>query len=158
MPAGRPRKPTALKLLEGNKGKRPLNKKEPSPKRKIPRKPKGLSDKASEFWDHLYANLREMNVIVGADEMSMERMSELYADIQGLQEELRTNGRTYVTHDAQGNKIIRANPAAAQLRAADHMFKGFLTEFGLTPAARSRVNAQDEDTTEEDDADKHFGT
>ncbi|HZK10243.1 MAG TPA: phage terminase small subunit P27 family, partial [Clostridia bacterium] len=34
---GRKPKPTALKVLEGNPGKRPLNKNEPQPERKAPR-------------------------------------------------------------------------------------------------------------------------
>lgn len=36
---GRPPKPTAIKELEGNPGKRPLNKNEPKPKQTAPKCP-----------------------------------------------------------------------------------------------------------------------
>lgn len=43
---GRKPKPTALKVLEGNPGHRPLNKKEPLPKGRLPRCPDWLEDDA----------------------------------------------------------------------------------------------------------------
>ena len=45
---GRKPKPTALKVLEGNPGHRPLNKKEPMPKGKLPRCPEWLEDDAKK--------------------------------------------------------------------------------------------------------------
>ena len=47
---GRKPKPTALKVLEGNPGHRPLNKKEPMPKGKLPRCPEWLEDDAKKEW------------------------------------------------------------------------------------------------------------
>ena len=49
---GRKPKPTALKELEGNPGKRPLNDREPKPEKKAPPCPKWLNDDAKKEWRH----------------------------------------------------------------------------------------------------------
>ena len=50
---GRKPKPTALKVLEGNPGKRPLNLFEPTPEDKMPECPDWLEDEAKAEWDRL---------------------------------------------------------------------------------------------------------
>jgi len=45
---GRKPKPTAVKVLEGNPGKRSLNTAEPKPEKKAPRCPSWLEDEAKE--------------------------------------------------------------------------------------------------------------
>lgn len=47
---GRKPTPTAIKKLEGNPGKRPLNKSEPKPIRKAPFCPKWLEVEAKKEW------------------------------------------------------------------------------------------------------------
>jgi P27 family predicted phage terminase small subunit len=49
-------------------------------------------------------------------------------------------GRTYTTKTQMGDLLIKANPAVAMLADANRRFKSYLVEFGLTPAARSKVN------------------
>ena len=50
MHAGRKPKPTAVKILEGNPGKRKLNEHEPQPQRKAPPCPKWLEPEAKKEW------------------------------------------------------------------------------------------------------------
>ena len=47
---GRKPKPTAIKELEGNPGKHPLNASEPKPKKKAPACPKWLEPEAKKEW------------------------------------------------------------------------------------------------------------
>src|SRR6185312_2686519 len=54
---GRKPKPSALKLLAGNPGKRALNKREPRPRREIPSPPAHLSDGARTAWGALSTRL-----------------------------------------------------------------------------------------------------
>ena len=54
--AGRKPKPTALKKLEGNPGKRKLNTKEPVPAKGMPEGPKWLLPEAKEEWKRLCQN------------------------------------------------------------------------------------------------------
>jgi phage terminase small subunit len=54
---GRPPKPTALKVLEGNPGKRPLNQNEPKPEKKAPNCPSWLLPDAKKEWRRLSKEL-----------------------------------------------------------------------------------------------------
>ena len=59
--AGRKPKPTALKKLEGNPGKRKLNTKEPMPGKGMPDCPKWLLPEAKKEWERLCVKLSDMN-------------------------------------------------------------------------------------------------
>ena len=60
MGAGRKPKPTAMKELEGNPGKRKLNKKEPMPGKGMPDCPKWLLPDAQEEWKRLSEKLNQI--------------------------------------------------------------------------------------------------
>ena len=60
--AGRKPKPTALKKLEGNPGKRKLNTKEPVPDKGMPDCPKWLLPETKEEWKRLCQKLSEMRL------------------------------------------------------------------------------------------------
>ena len=65
--AGRKPKPTALKKLEGNPGKRKLNTKEPVPEKGMPDCPKWLLSEAKVEWNRLCKKLSEMGVLTEID-------------------------------------------------------------------------------------------
>lgn len=155
--AGRRPKPTALKLVAGNPGKRAINKKEPKPKREMPSCPAHLDDAAKVAWGRLCVLLDRMGVLTEADSLALERLCDCYADILECRELVRRDGRTYTTQDQQGNTLIKNNPAVNQLRAADSQFKSYLVEFGLTPAARSKVQTTLDDDEKEDPLAEFFG-
>lgn len=138
--AGRRPTPTALKLVTGNAGKRAINKKEPKPRTKAPTCPSHLDAKSKLVWKKLCTLLRGMDVLTEADGLALERLVDCYADILACKELIERDKRTYKTVDQNGNTLIKNNPAVNQLRAADAMFKSYLVEFGLTPAARSKVD------------------
>ena len=54
---GRKPKPTAVKVLEGNPGKRSLNTGEPKPEKKAPRCPAWLEDEAKKEWKRMAKQL-----------------------------------------------------------------------------------------------------
>ncbi len=149
--AGRRPTPTALKLVKGNPGKRAINKKEPKPRAKAPTCPAHLSVKAKAVWRKLCTLLGKMGVMTEADGLALERLCDCYADILACRELIERDGRTYTTIDQNANTLIKNNPAVNQLRAADAQFKSYLVEFGLTPAARSKVNVDLEDGDKEKD-------
>lgn len=155
--AGRRPKPTVLKLVEGNPGKRKINKTEPKPKRSIPSCPAHLSDAGKVAWGRLSVLLDRMGVLTEADSAALERLCDCYSDILICRESLAQDGWTYKTMDAQGNTLIKGNPAATQLRAADSQFKSYLIEFGLTPAARSKVHATPDEEAKDDPLKEFFG-
>lgn len=79
--AGRRPKPTALKLVTGNPGRRPLNSAEPtSPPYSAP-PPKHLSNTAKETWERLTLLLNSMGILTIADAFALERLCDIYAEI-----------------------------------------------------------------------------
>lgn len=65
--AGRKPKPTAIKKLEGNPGKRKLNRKEPVPAKGMPECPDWLLPEAKAEWERLCEKLSDMGVLTEID-------------------------------------------------------------------------------------------
>uniref|UniRef100_C5CJP3 Phage terminase, small subunit, P27 family n=1 Tax=Variovorax paradoxus (strain S110) TaxID=543728 RepID=C5CJP3_VARPS len=162
--AGRPPKPTHLKVVSGNPGKRALNKREPKPKREVPSCPAYLSDVGKVAWGRLGVLLDRMGVLTEADGPALERLCDCYSEILECRELIKEHGRTYSTIRGIGDErspveqvLMKANPAVAMLADADRRFKSYLVEFGLTPAARSKVNAAPDDDKKKDPLAEFFG-
>ncbi|AFJ47153.1 phage terminase small subunit P27 family [Shimwellia blattae] len=146
--AGRRQKPTQLKVVAGNPGKRKLNDKEPRPARQIPSPPEHLTDWGMLAWGKLSVLLDDMQIMTVADALALERLCDIYADILQLRNTIAVEGRTY-TVQTEGGFLIKAHPAVAMLADADRRFKSYLVEFGLTPAARTKVKTHGEKDQED---------
>lgn len=153
---GRKPTPSHIKLVKGNPGRRPLNKREPKPKRVVPSPPEHLPPAAAVHWGRFAALFDRMGVLTEADAQALERLCCLYQETVELQQVLEKDGRFYTTTNSAGDKMIRPHPAAAQLADADRRFRGYLSDFGGTPSARVRVKTEDP-IADEDPAAKHFG-
>jgi len=144
--AGRKPKPTHLRLVTGNAGKRPINAAEPKPRRERPSAPAHISDKARETWGYVTGLLDEMGVLTKADAIALEQLCEAYADSLAARDALRLFGSPYYETVSQtGGVMHRAHPALAAMQDADRRIKAWLTEFGMTPSARSRITANPQD-------------
>lgn len=154
--AGRRPKPTHLRVVAGNAGKRPLNKLEPKPRRELPSPPAHMSDAARVAWGRLTVILDRMGVLTEADAYALERLAELYAEMVALSEVIAAEGRTYETVTETGSSIFRPRPEVAMLADADRRFRAYLIEFGLTPAARSKVKADGGDEEKANPAAAYF--
>ena len=135
--AGRKPKPTALKKLEGNPGKRKLNTKEPVPAKGMPDCPKWLFPEAKEEWKRLCQKLSEMGVLTEIDMAAFAAYCQSYARWKEAQEHIDSEGSTFETekgYQQQTTWVGIANTnQKLMLQAA--------SEFGLTPSARSRIMA-----------------
>ena len=154
-----PRTPTALRLVKSNPGKRPMPAREPKAPPisadNIPPPPEVMSPYAAGAWRRLAPLLAGMGVLTEADLIAFERLCECYAEVQTARDAIAAaGGATYETTTDKGDTMYRSRPEAAAMADADRRLKTWLTEFGLTPAARSRVSVQGEQT---DDLAKYFG-
>lgn len=157
MARGRKPTPTHLRLVSGNPGRRPINKSEPKPLRTLPSPPAHVSDKAREIWGRLSVILDDMGVLTTADTLALEVLAEAYADWLGARDALEEFGsRYYETVNQTGGVMHRAHPAVAVMQDADKRIKAWLSEFGLTPSARSRVSGNGEKDTSSAE-EKYFG-
>lgn len=98
--------------------------------------------------------LHRLGVLTELDAMALERLCECYAEVLSCRRAIKKSGRTYKTTSVTGSVIIKANPAVSQLSDADRRFKGYLVEFGMTPAARTKVKVDGE--KEKDPLDEFF--
>ncbi len=146
MPGPAP-KPTFLKILEGNLGKRPLNENEPKPKRTIPSCPKHIDSIAKKRWKELSKFLFDLGLLTEIDGDALGAYCQLYADWVRLENEIREDKSDIQlkhTIDAAGNEFLemKPNPRIVMKRETLKLMKSFLAEFGMTPSSRSRIGVQ----------------
>ena len=75
---GRKPKPVALKLLEGNPGKRPINGREPRPPASQPTCPAHLSPTAKAEWKRLAGMLNQVGMLTQADRAALAAYCQAY--------------------------------------------------------------------------------
>ena len=135
--AGRKPKPTAVKKLEGNPGKRKLNKKELVPAKGMPECPDWLHPEAKAEWERLCEKLSDMGVLTEIDMAAFAAYCQSFARWKEAQEHINSEGATYETE----NGMQRPNPYVAICNTEQRLMMSAASEFGLTPSARSRIMA-----------------
>lgn len=131
-------KPTVIKRAEGNPGKRPLNRYEPQPRAAVPRCPEHLDERAKKEWKRLVPVLRRMKVLTEADWMALANLCQTWSTLVKAQEKLTEVGILYKSPSG----FIMQSPLLAIVNQCVETITKLSREFGLTPAARSRIIAQ----------------
>lgn len=138
---GRKPKPTALKLAEGNPGKRKINRGEPKPDGAAPACPRHLKGEARKEWVRLVPELEKIGLMTKVDLAAMACYCEswgLYLQALAAMARPAKKGGGAVTVTDKGNQIQSPWLAIANRQKA--LIRSFLAEFGLTPATRSRLS------------------
>jgi P27 family predicted phage terminase small subunit len=132
---GRKPKPSQKKKLEGNPGKRKLNKREPRPKAsgKIP--PAEIDALAHRFIAEYLPLVQAMQIFTDADRAALELMSVHYSIAWRAAEVVQREG--LMLKNAFG---WAKHPLLQVLRDNSTAFKSYAAEFGLTPSSRSRIS------------------
>ncbi len=133
---GRRPKPTVLKKLAGNPGKRPLNKNEPQPKSSIPDCPRFLAKEAVLEWNRITVELSVLGVVTQIDRAALAAYCQVWARWARAEDKLNQEGEVVLTDNGspiQNPYLSIANKALKQMRE-------FLIEFGMTPSSRSRIS------------------
>jgi P27 family predicted phage terminase small subunit len=142
---GPPPKPTALKVLAGNPGKKPLNAREPQPQKIAPRCPEWLTGEGRATWRRLTGLLKGMRLLTNADADAMAGYCQTYARWREAEQFLSVHGLVFPLRDEKGRvRCMLQFPQVAIARNALLLLKGYQQEFGLTPASRSRIAIHDE--------------
>lgn len=127
-------KPTSLRVLEGNPGKRPLPAGEPKPRVGVGECPGWLSDVAKGKWAELVPELERLGLLTVIDGDALASYCETYAEWRRSVEFLRENGTVY--ESARG---LIARPEVGISQRARTLMRQYAQEFGLTPSARVRL-------------------
>lgn len=130
---GPAKKPTTLKILQGNPGKRPLNLNEPKPKPIMPPIPKWLDTAAKKEWKRIAEELKTMGLLTYIDGAALAGYCKCFSMVQAANAEIKERGTTYTTPTG----FLRDNPAIDRMRQYLTLMRQYLSEFGLSPASRA---------------------
>lgn len=143
MQVGRPPKPTHLKVMMGNPGRHPLNKNEAKPTAKIPPCPKHLGEEAKKEWRRMAKKLLSLGLFTEIDGTALAAYCQLYERWAEAEQKVRQFGMIVQVgkgkENGKGYPIV--TPYLQVATKALEQMRVFLTEFGLTPASRSRIHA-----------------
>lgn len=149
------------KELRGNPGKRALNKEE-TPKVEIlfdlPPSPEYLGKYGKKEWERTGPKLVAAKMLAESDLPAFEAYC-LNIDLMiEARLDIRENGMQVLGHRG----MVR-NPAIAAFGQASTAIRGFVSEFGLSPSARSRIRIPKDDQDvlglllDNDDSEDEFG-
>lgn len=142
---GRKAKPSAIKELNGNPGKRALNKNEPKPEQSIPAMPAHFAGETRKEWTRITKELHTLKIITRIDRGALVAYCQAWGDYVKACNKIKKQGEV-ITSDKGG---LYQNPwVAIKNRSMEQLVK-ISAEFGMTPSSRARVKV--ENPTEEDE-------
>lgn len=129
-------KPTALKLLSGNPGKRKLPENEPKPKVVAPRPPTSLSSESKKVWRKLVKPLAAVGIMTELDIMMLAALCDIEVRYQLAQDQI--SGSDQCTQMTPNGMEIQSVWIGIANKCLDQKIK-ILTEFGMSPSSRTKI-------------------
>lgn len=136
---GRKAKPTAIKVLEGNPGKRALNHTEPMPTTDKPSCPKHIQGEARREWNRISKDLHSAGLLSKIDKAALAIYCQAWGRWIEAEENIRKVGP--IVKSPSGYPI--QNPFLSVANRAMSQMQKIMVEFGMTPSSRSRINLTD---------------
>ena len=137
--------PTHMKLLRGNPGKRPINRREPKPEGDLLRAPDWLTEEQKRDWAYAIAH-SPAGLLKKIDRDAVAIYCVAMSTVVTCQEKLAVTGLVVVsrTRGAVTNPFVRIqrNAMLVALKAA--------AELGFMPASRSKIELQPDAAADDD--------
>ena len=141
---GRTPKPTAIKQLEGNPGKRQLNTNEPKPKQKAPTCPKWLDDEAKKEWKRLAPAMVALGLLTEVDTSAFAELCQNYAYYLAADKAILEMGAAGpIEMQKAPSGYMQQHPLLSLRKQYYETWRKGLADFGLTPASRARISIED---------------
>lgn len=145
--AGRPPKPTALKVIEGNRGKRSANKQEPDPKYLVELDaPDWLSAKAKKVWEEVAPHLASAKLLTEVDvqalAMGCVAIAQYRQAVERAGESLVKSKIVVNENDTPVETGEHINPWLIVQSMSFKQAMAVFQQFGMSPAARTRIAIQ----------------
>jgi len=134
---GRKPKPTAIRRLDGNPGKRGYNAAEPAPPEGLPDCPPHLTDLARAEWDRIAATLHQMGVVTTVDRAVLAAYCQAWGRWVEAEEKLKETPVMLKTPSG----YVQQSPWLSVANKQLELMGRYMAELGITPASRSRVAA-----------------
>jgi P27 family predicted phage terminase small subunit len=132
---GRPRKPTIIKMLGGEKRKNRLNPNEPHPPISVPKCPESLDVMAQAEYARLAPILAEMGLMSEIYRNMLAQYCQAWSDWNQAQR--LSNKKGMLTKSKAGN--VNVSPLIRIKREAFDTMYRTAREFGFSPAAMSKL-------------------
>jgi len=151
------KKPTSLKIIEGNLGRRPLPKNEPKPRPTAPNPMKGLKASEKKAYSVLSKRLARIGIVTEADGDTLsvltqlrERITYVWAMLSKAQTDLKKSIKSK-DDDKMREDEKRVLSWMAQERQYAQLFRLSAAEFGMTPRGRVGLAVKTEDGSCDED-------
>lgn len=135
--AGRKKTPDHLKVVKGTDRPDRMNPNAPVASEGVAVAPELLSKRGAEIFAQLSGILDGMGIASPDDVHALTMAAQRLEQVEVLSTLVEDGGYTYTTEAG----LMKANPAVGQRSDAMRHAQSLLAEFGLTPAARSKVSA-----------------
>ena len=134
---GRLAKPTAIRKLEGNRGHRPFNDREPLVLIGEPPMPAHLGALERREWRRLTPILLDLGVLAESDGTALANLCSCSATIIRAQKEMEKCPSLLLKTGPNGYQ--QQHPLLGVIHSERRALIILMREFGLTPSSRSRV-------------------
>lgn len=152
--------PTALKLVKGNPGRRPISRREAKPAKKLPAAPAHLDPRARAEWDHIVPELWAAGLLTSVDGAVIAAYCTAYARWAEAEETLakmrERDGVTGALLIKTKNGNVIQNPLVGTSNRAMLLMMRFAIEFGMTPSARANLEAVPNEYPDADKSESYF--
>ncbi|QJF51099.1 phage terminase small subunit P27 family [Roseobacter ponti] len=132
---GRKPKPTALKIVQGNPGRRPLNGREPKPPAAMPTCPSHLSPTAKTEWKRLARVLNQIGLLTQIDRTVLAGYCQSYGRWVEAEKKLQETPTLLKTPAG----YIQTSPWLTISNKQMELMVKYMAELGLTPSSRTRL-------------------
>lgn len=138
---GRPRKPTRLKIIQGTYRADRAGLNEPDPEPVAPKCPTFLKGQARREWKRISEHLEGLGLLTQIDLAALASYCLAWETLIESDKVIRAEGRTILTP----NGSTQQHPELSIRNRAMDQVRMFLTEFGMSPASRTRINLPPKD-------------
>lgn len=135
---GRKPKPTHLKLLEGNPGRRPINGAEPQPTAGPPSCPAHLNPSGKAEWKRLARELQAIGILTQIDRGVLAGYCQSWGRWVEAERKLKESPALIRTPAG----YVQLSPWLTIANRERELMLRFMAELGLTPSSRTRLNVQ----------------
>ena len=131
------RKPTVLKKITGNPGKRPLPENEPEPLQVLAEPPRHLRAPAKKIWLFLAKRLYRVGLLTELDLFTLEEYCQYFVNWRKAMKDVDKRG-----HIVSGDKgVMVKNPSLTIAKSCSDQLRKLESSFGFSPQARASLVA-----------------
>lgn len=161
MQRGRKPKPTAIKVAEGNRGRRPLSPVDLTSSPEVPKPPTWLEPDARAIWKSITQELFRLKIIRSVDQTMLACLCDSIAMLRAarrkmtkIKRELRKEKKDpdeAMLYKTPGGSIIQS-PLVGIINREKINIQRIASEFGMTATSRARLLSEELTGTQDDDS------